>query len=42
MLRQFKIYQLKINKYTFLLKEFDNERFMEFIERKRMKREEVF
>lgn len=27
---------------TFLFKEFDNERFMEFIERKRMKREEVY
>ena len=43
MSKLFKILLSKTNKYYSIFpKEFDNERFTEFIERKRMKREEVF
>lgn len=42
MLNLFKTLSSKTNKLKILLlQEFDNERFTEFIERKRMKREEV-
>ena len=41
MLKEFKIYWCKIRMYIKFKQNFDNERFSEFIERKRLKREEV-